>query len=107
MGGYGLNIVTSRDVLNSDEGDLVKQVAEAIIEGYRRASQDPQNALELFFNEFPEKDGDYVREGFRRVVELLGENFGLQTVEGWQTTLDIYDQLGLLDVEIEADSLLP
>lgn len=106
VGGYGLNIVTSRESFSHD-GKLLQQVADAAVQGYRAGCADKESAVKAFLSDFPEKNPDYVRESWNQVCQTIGNNFGTQTLEGWQQTIDLYSSLGLLKQPIDAKQILP
>jgi ABC-type nitrate/sulfonate/bicarbonate transport system substrate-binding protein len=106
VGGYGLNIVTSRQSFTQD-GKLLQQVADAAVDGYRTGCADKESAVKAFLSDFPQKNPDYVRESWNRVCEMVGNNFGTQSVQGWQQTIDLYRSLGLLKQPVAAKNILP
>jgi NitT/TauT family transport system substrate-binding protein len=105
VGGYGLNIVTSRPAFQRDSTRL-RQIAAATVNGYRSGCQNPEAAVAAFVREFPDKEPAYVRESWRRVCQLVGTNIGTQDVRGWQETIDLYRQLGLLNVPVTPGQIL-
>lgn len=106
VGGYGLNVVTSRATYSNDS-KLLTSVAQAVFEGYRRGCANPRAATEAFLKEFPEKNADYVRASWARVCELVGDDLGKQDAEGWKQTIEVYRSLGLLGAELNSQELLP
>jgi ABC-type nitrate/sulfonate/bicarbonate transport system substrate-binding protein len=104
--GYGLNVVTSRDTLNSD-GDLVRKLAGAVFEGYRVGCAEPEKAVAAFVREFPEKDPAYVRESWSRVCRIVGPTPGQQTEQGWRDTIGVFNSLGLLTQPLEPQRVMP
>lgn len=106
VGGYGLNIVTSRSAFQRDSTRL-KQIAAATVNGYRSGCRNPEAAVTAFVSEFPDKDTAYVRESWSRVCQLLGTSIGAQDIRGWQETIDLYRQLDLLNVPVNPGQILP
>jgi len=106
VAGYGLNIITSRAELVK-EGDLLKKIAAAAVEGYRRACQNPDDAIAAFLKEFPDKNSAYLHEGLNRVCSMIGTNYGTQGSEGWQETINVYRDLGLVKKDVKPEDLLP
>jgi NitT/TauT family transport system substrate-binding protein len=106
VAGYGLNIVTSRQSFLRD-GKLLQQVADAAVRGYQLGCADKESAVKAFLSDFPQKNPDYVRESWKRVCEMVGNNYGTQSLQGWQQTIDLYQSLGLLKHRVDAKSVLP
>ncbi len=104
--GYGLNIICSRKTLLS-EPDLVNGVTQAILAGYRAALADPEAAVSAFLKEFPDKDPTYVRASWAKVCGALGTNIGAQTAEGWQKTIDLYRNTGVITAPVTPANILP
>src|SRR5882672_1798501 len=93
VGGYGLNVVTSRATLAANDTQ-VRAVANAIFEGYKDGCANQSAAAADFLREFPEKDATYVRESWARVCAIVGPAPGKQDAAGWQNTIDMYRSLG-------------
>lgn len=106
VGGYGLNIVTSRTRLRENP-ERLKAVSAAMVEGYARGCQDPATAISAFLKYFPEKDRGYVERSWGKVCSLLGERPGAQDLAGWGATIEVYRHLGLVGSEVRAKDLLP
>jgi NitT/TauT family transport system substrate-binding protein len=106
VGGYGLNVITSRDSLNQDR-ELITKVYDAIIEGYRRGCENPAAAVAAFVGQFPQHDREYVEESWSKVCELIGGTYGEQSSQGWASTIELYRGLGLLGSEVEPARILP
>jgi NitT/TauT family transport system substrate-binding protein len=104
--GYGLNIVSSRDALMKD-GDLIKRVTAAMVKGYEEARKNPDDAATVFARLFPDKDPNYIRASLKRVNEMLGDPIGAQDAQGWQTTINLYDSLGILTSKPTPADILP
>ena len=49
----------------------------------------------------------YVEASWARVCALLGDEIGNQTAAGWQTTIDLYDDAGLLEGRVTPADVLP
>ncbi len=106
VGGYGLNVVTSRSAYQAD-GPLLKQIAGAMFEGYRRGCEEPEKAAAAFVKEFPQMNAAYVRESWSKVCKTIGGKYGTQTTDGWKATIDVYKSLGLLQADVTAEEILP
>ena len=90
-----------------DDRDLIEGLTAAVVEGYRRACADQPAAAQVFLELFPERDPRYVDANLTRVCSLVGDDVGLQTADGWRTTIDVYTAAGLLDKPIEPSDVLP
>ncbi len=66
------------------------------MEGYRGRCADRPAATRVFLDLFPGQDARYVEASWARVCTLLGDEIGNHTAAGWQTTIDLYDDAGLL-----------
>jgi ABC-type nitrate/sulfonate/bicarbonate transport system substrate-binding protein len=106
VGGYGLNVITSRESLAEDR-DRILAVFGAIAEGYRRGCEDPEAAVAAFLAAVPQKDEAYVESSWSRVCEMAEQPVGEQTVEGWEATIALYQSLGLLSVSVTPEQLMP
>ena len=106
VGGYGLNIITSREQYLK-EAEFLKKVASTAVQGYRAGCAEQGLAVAAFLKDFPEKDPKYVTESWRRVCELIGPDPGVQTAEGWKQTIDLYQSLGLIKPTVEVKDILP
>ena len=93
---YGLNVIASRAALEEDPG-LIDGLTAAVVEGYRTACADPRAAARVFLELFPDRDARYVDASLAQVCALVGGDVGLQTVDGWRNTIDLYAAAGLLD----------
>lgn len=103
---YGLNVIASRAAYEGNRG-LIEGLTAAIVDGYRRACADRPAAATVFLELFPDRDARYVDASLGRVCELVGDDVGLQTAEGWRSTIDVYAAAGLLDGPVEAGDVLP
>ena len=103
---YGLNVIASRAAYREDR-DLVEALTAAIVEGYRRACADRSPAARVFLELFPDRDARYVEASLGRVCELVGDDVGLQTAAGWQSTIDVYAAAGLLEGPVAPGDVLP
>lgn len=103
---YGLNLVTSRETYLK-EGPLLKEIAGAICEAYRKACDAPDPAIAAFVKEFPQMDREYVRASWKQVCGTIAGNYGSQNSEGWAATINLYKSLGLLQVDVAAMDLMP
>jgi NitT/TauT family transport system substrate-binding protein len=104
--GYGLNVIANKAEM-AQNGNLIKQVAAAIFEGYRAACENPDAALLSYLKLFPEKDPAYAKESFNQVRQLVNGNYGKQTAEGWDETIQIYKDLELIARPIQGRELIP
>ncbi len=104
--GYGLDIVTSREAYRKDP-QLLQNIANAAIQGYRAGCADKDAAERAFLQDFPQKNPAYVHESWARVCSFVGSNPGAQSEQGWNETIDQYRSLGLLTQPLEAKSVLP
>jgi len=106
--GYGLNVIASRAAYEKERG-LIEGLTAAVVDAYRSGCADRPAAVKVFLAVSPEKDADFVEESWARVCDFIGEDIGRQTAEGWQTTIDLYNEVGLLEGRrvIPADVLPP
>ena len=95
VGGYGLNVIAAPAAYD-DAPDLIEGLTAAIVEGYRGGCADRPAATRVFLDLFPGQDARYVEASWARVCALLGDEIGNHTAAGWQTTIDLYDDAGLL-----------
>jgi hypothetical protein len=93
-------------VLATDRATMMK-ISAAIFEGYRKACENPDDATKTFLKMFPEKNPVYVKESLKRVCDLISGNYGTQTDQGWQETINVYKNLGLLKNNVQPKDLLP
>ena len=103
---YGLNVIASRAAYEDDRG-LIEGLTTPVMEGYRTACADRPGAARLFLDLFPDRDARYVDASLAQVCALVGDDIGLQTADGWQTTIDLYAGAGLLDGPVEPGDVLP
>jgi NitT/TauT family transport system substrate-binding protein len=103
---YGLNVVTSRQALQQDP-DKIRKIANAVVQGYRVGCAQQEQAVQSFLTHFPENDPAYIKEGWRRVCEMVGPNPGQQDEEGWKKTIELYRSVGLLTHHVEPKDILP
>ena len=82
-------------------------IAAAIFEGYRRGCADPEKAVAAFKADFPQMDAEYIRQSWTKVCKTVGGNYGTQTKEGWQATIDMYKSLGLLKADVKPEEVMP
>ena len=104
--GYGLNIITSRETYENDR-PLIDGITAAVVDAYRTGCADQAAAVQTFLNLFPEKDPDYVDASWAGVCAFIGGDVGHQTPEGWQTTIDLYRAVGLIDEPVTPADVLP
>lgn len=103
---YGLNIITSKKAY-IEEPDLVKNITNAIITGYQEGCKDQKSAVDAFLKEFPEKDRKYVETSWDKVCDFIGGDYGTQTTEGWQQTIDLYKNTGIITQPISPKDVMP
>ena len=103
---YGLNIISSRDTYNQ-EPDLVQNLTDAIINGYKEGCENQKAAVNAFLDEFPEKDSNYVEISWEEVCKFINNDYQSQTVDGWQQTIDFYNDSGLLTKPVSPKELMP
>lgn len=104
--GYGLNIITSREAFDKDP-ELINGITAAALKGYRAGCQDQDAAVKAFLKEFPDKDPEYVRISWAKVCDFIGGDYGSQTVEGWQQTIDLYTSVGLIEKPLTPKDIMP
>ena len=103
---YGLNIITSGTALK-EEPDLMQGITNAIVTGYKAGCNNQKAAVGAFLKEFPEKDNKYVKISWKKVCDFIGEDYGTQTLEGWQQTIDMYKNTGIIKDPISSKNLMP
>lgn len=99
VGGYGLDIIANPKAWVEDRAKLVA-VRDAIVRGYKDGCANPDEAVDAFTKEFPDKAVAYVSASWGRVCGLVGTDPGTQTAKGWQDTIDLYRKLGLLTADV-------
>ena len=103
---YGLNVIAARAAFEEDPG-RIEGLTAAVVEGYRTACADPRAAARVFLGLFPDRDARYVDASLAQVCALVGDDVGLQTADGWRTTIDLYAAAGLLDGPVAPGDVLP
>ncbi len=103
--GYGLNIIASRDTYTGQKS-LIDGITRAVLRGYEQGCADQDKAVAAFVGEFKEKDPEYVKLSWQKVCEFIGGDYGSQTIEGWQKTIDLYGNLGLLKREVRPEDIM-
>lgn len=104
---YSLNLIVNSSRLATDSA-TIRQVVEAVVEGYEFIRANPDSAAKLFSRRFTERDTVFVRESIRIVAEQLGTGtVGDQTTMGWEQTIAMLDQLGLLRNTISVEQVAP
>jgi ABC-type nitrate/sulfonate/bicarbonate transport system substrate-binding protein len=103
---YGMDVVTSRQALQR-EPDRIRKIADAVFEAYRVGCAQPEQAVDSFLKQFPDKNPASVKEGWRRVCLMVGPNPGQQDEEGWEKTIELYRSVGLLTHNVEPKDILP
>jgi len=97
--GYGLNLIAKRAVYEQ-ERDLIEGLTNAVVDAYRSGCADRPAAVRVFLELFPEKEASFVTASWAKVCDFIGAGIGQQTAEGWQTTIDLYNDVGLLDGQV-------
>lgn len=103
---YGLNVIASRAAWE-DDPDLIEGLTAAVVEGYRIACADLPAAARTFLDLFPDRDSRYVDASLAEVCALVGDDVGVQTEDGWRTTIDVYAAAGLLETAVTPGDVLP
>lgn len=103
---YGLNVIASRAAWENDP-DLIEGLTAAVVEGYRIACADLPAAARTFLDLFPDRDARYVDASLAEVCALVGDDVGVQTEDGWRTTIDVYATAGLLETAVTPGDVLP
>ena len=103
---YGLNVIASRAAWQ-DDPDLIEGLTAAVVEGYRIACADLPAAARTFLDLFPDRDARYVDASLAEVCALVGDDVGVQTEDGWRTTIDVYAAAGLLETAVTPGDVLP
>lgn len=103
---YSLNVITSRKAY-VEEPVLMQDITNAIIAGYKEGCKNQTTAVEAFLKEFPEKDKKYVETSWEKVCNFIGGDYGTQTVEGWQQTIDTYKSTGIITKPISPKDVMP
>ena len=60
-----------------------------------------------FVKRFPDKDRRYVAESWKKVCDFIGGDYGGQTREGWEQTIRLYREQGLLSGPVTPEDVLP
>lgn len=103
---YGLNVIASRAAREEDPG-LIEGLTAAVVEGYRNACADRPAAARTFLDLFPDRDARYVDASLAEVCALVGDDVGVQTEDGWRTTIEVYAAAGLLETPVAPGDVLP
>jgi hypothetical protein len=72
-----------------------------------RGARSPEQAVDSFLKQFPDKDPASVKEAWRRVCATVGPNPGRRDAEGWKKTIELYRSVGLLTHNVEPRDILP
>ncbi|MDQ3564126.1 MAG: ABC transporter substrate-binding protein [Pseudomonadota bacterium] len=104
--GYGLNVITSRKTYEEDT-KLIEGITQAVLLGYRKGCANREAATASFLKEFPEKNSEYVKSSWAKVCKFIGGDYGTQTVQGWQSTIDLYGKLDLLNGPVSPADIMP
>ena len=103
---YSLNLIVNESKMQS-EGDIVKAITDATIEGYQFLRSNPDESAQIFSKLYPEKDPNYVRDSMKVVAKLLGDGqIGQQTEQGWNNSINTLSSLGLLEKPVKVDDVI-
>jgi ABC-type nitrate/sulfonate/bicarbonate transport system substrate-binding protein len=105
VGGYGLNIIANPAALEKDPERLAA-ATDAIVRGYVDGCANRDEAVASFVSQFPDKEPDYVASSWDKVCDLLGPQPGAQNNQGWEETIALYRDLGLLTVDVTAPQII-
>jgi NitT/TauT family transport system substrate-binding protein len=105
VGGYGLNIIVNPAAMANRRNDI-EALTSAIIQGYREGCAQRIRAVDDFVKLFPDKSREYVQLSWTKVCALIGTNIGFQDAAGWQRTIDLYQGLGVLRVNVSPNQIL-
>jgi len=103
--GYGLNIIGNSEAAAKQSIDLGK-VSDALVKGYAEGCSAKEEAVSLFLKRFPDKSPTYVAQSWNKVCQLVGDNPGFQNTDGWQSTIDLYQTLGILSVPVTPQDVM-
>jgi len=105
--GYGLNVIANKTNWERDRG-MIAALTSAIVTGYKRAVQNPSDAVEAFLKCFPEKKKEYIENGWKIMSKQLGDQaqIGSQSAKGWQETIDMYRALGLVKGTVRPEDVM-
>jgi len=104
--GYGLNLITTRAVYEK-ERDLIEGLTNAVLDAYHSGCADQPAAVRAFLELFPAKEAGFVMASWAKVCDFIGTDIGQQTAEGWQTTIDLYNDVGLLGGQVLPADVMP
>lgn len=105
VGGYGLNVIANPDAWKNERTGMTA-LRDAILRGYKDGCANRDDAVKAFVAEFPDKDANYVKQSWDRVCALVGANPGQQNAQGWDETIKIYHDLGLLTTNVTAADIM-
>lgn len=105
VSGYGLNVIANKKA-NEENPDLVAKFRDAIVRGYEEGCVQREAVVASFVQRFPDKRPDYVSQSWNKVCELVGSEAGNQTYEGWEATIALYRDLGLLTSDVSPDDII-
>ena len=103
--GYGLNIIGNPQAWRTQKAQLTA-ISNAIIQGYKTGCTRRQDAVASFVAEFPDKNPNYLKRSWDKVCDLVGANPGAQDAQGWQATINLYRDLGLLTAPVTPADVL-
>ena len=105
VGGYGLNVIANENAWRKQRPQL-EALTAAIAQGYRDGCAAREDAVNQFLKEFPDKDRNYVSVSWNKVCALVGPNPGAQDAAGWQQTINLFRDLGLLKANVTPSQIL-
>lgn len=104
---FGMEVPNSSLVANVDflesNPEAVTRFIEETERGWNYAEENPDAALEIFFDTAPEADVESNAARLPLFLEYMGEDFGAFDEENWQALYDMYESEGLLSQEIELE----
>ena len=102
---YGLNIITSDKAFSENSKEL-KKITQAVYNGYTNACKNPTDAVRKFMKRFPDKNKAHITHGYTLVCKQLTTPIGKQDTKGWEKTIDLFSQLGLLKDFVDAKKII-
>lgn len=102
---YGLNVIVNEKAWRKQRPQL-EEITAAILQGYHDGCLNREDAVREFLKEFPDKDQHYVSLSWDKVCDLVGTDPGAQDAAGWQRTIDLFRNLGLLKANVNPDQIL-
>lgn len=107
---YGQSLITHKDTIKN-RPNLVHRMTSAVQKSYRLSLLNPEEALNVFFNEIPGQDEEYARKKLEWVNDFVrsgipkGKPIGFQSIKGWLSTLEYLKDQGFIIREINIDDV--